>query len=141
MKQSSLILIWAAALFFLIVPQVHAAETRMLYFYYVGCPWCARMDKVLREPDVDGLLRRHAEIIRINIQGRKPVSFLGQSGVEAAKKFKVYGTPTIIFMSVAGKEFLRIPGALNRRDFLDVICRYLPGMQDEKSCHEAAGRP
>jgi len=88
---------------------------------------------------MDGLLRRHAKIIRINIQGRKRISFLRQSGVEAAKKFKVYGTPTIIFMSVAGKELLRIPGALNRQDFLDVICRYLPGMREEKSCHEAAG--
>ncbi|HFQ79751.1 MAG TPA: thioredoxin family protein [Desulfobacterales bacterium] len=135
MKQFPPILIWAvAALLFLAVSQVSAAETRMLYFYYIGCPWCAKMDKVLRQPDVDGLLRRHAEITRINIQGRKRISLLGQSGLEAAKKFKVYGTPTIIFMSVAGKEILRIPGALNRQDFLDVVCRYLPGMQEEKDC-------
>jgi thioredoxin-related protein len=140
MKQSSLLLIWAvAALLLLIVSPVRAAETRMLYFYYVGCPWCAKMDKVLRQPDMDGLLHRHAEIIRINIQGRKRISFLGQSGLEAAKKFKIDGTPTIIFMSAAGKEILRIPGALSQRDFLDVVCRYLPGMQDEKDCHEAVG--
>ncbi len=88
---------------------------------------------------MNGLLRRHVEIIRINIQGHKRISFLGQSGIEAAKKFKVDGTPTIIFMSAAGKEFLRIPGALNRQDFLDVICRYLPGIQEDKGCHEAAG--
>lgn len=140
MKQLPLILIWAiSALIFLTAFKVSAAETRILFFYQDGCHWCAQMDTILREPKMERLLRGQAKLIRINVHGRGQINALGQSGVRATKEFKIYGTPTIIFMSAENKVLLRIPGALSRQDFWDLICLYIPGVRSAKVCREVVG--
>ncbi len=97
------------------------------------------MDKILREPDMERILQGHAKLIRINVRGRGQINALGQSGVGATKEFKIYGTPTIIFMSAENKVLLRIPGALSRQDFWDLICLYIPGAKLAKGCREVVG--
>ncbi|NOX25129.1 MAG: thioredoxin fold domain-containing protein [Deltaproteobacteria bacterium] len=113
-----------------------AAKTRMLFFYQDGCHWCVQMDEILHEPEVSGLLLRHTQIIRVDVHGRNKVAALGKTGISLTKEFKVYGTPTIILLGDGGKVLLRIPGVLTRKDFLDVICHYIPGMQKKKDCVE-----
>ena len=101
---------------------------KMLFFYQDGCRWCAQMDKVLREPKMERLLYGHAQVFRINIQGRARIPSLGRTGVDLARKFKVYGTPTIIVVGRDEKVLLRIPGALSKEDFQEVVSQYVPGV-------------
>ena len=90
--------------------KAHAdSETKVLFFYHEGCPWCAKMDGILRDPEMVSLLSGHAQLIKINVESRQKIASLQQSGIDAARKFKVYGTPTIIFMAAGKNELLRIP--------------------------------
>jgi len=85
------------------------------------------------------MLSRHVRIVRINVQGEKKNTPLGVSEASAVRQFKISGTPTLIFQSADGKEILRIPGALSKKDFQDVVCQYIPGMQNEDGCGEVSG--
>ncbi len=110
-------------------PKIFAADTiKMLFFYQNGCHWCSQMDEILHEPEMESLFFRRVQVIRINVQGREKTSVFGKEGRDLAREFHVYGTPTIILVGVGEKELLRIPGALSKRDFLDLVYRYLPGM-------------
>ncbi len=113
--------------------------TMLLFFYRDGCPWCARMEKILQEPDMMHMLDQQVRIVRINVQGRKKDTPLGMSEASAVRRFKVSGTPTLIFQSAEGKELLRIPGALSKEDFLDVVCQYIPEMKNKDGCGEVSG--
>ena len=108
--------------------------TTMLYFYQDGCPWCARMDIVLRDAEIAALLARHNRVIRVNVRDRRIIPGLHMSGEALVKRFGVKGTPTILFIDGAGKILLTIPGALGREDFLDVVCASQAEMQEEKAC-------
>jgi len=134
------ILIVFSALLPSMSPGVFATGTlKMLFFYQDGCHWCSRMDKILHEPDMKDLLWRRVEVIRINVRGREKTSAFGKEGRDLAQEYHVYGTPTIILVGVGEKELLRIPGALSKRDFLDLVCRYLPDMQKEVGCARKIG--
>ncbi len=113
-----------------------AAKTKLLFFYQDGCHWCTQMDGILHGSEVSGLLIKHAQVVRIDVHGRDKVTALGKTGIGLTKEFKVYGTPTIILLGDEGKVLLRIPGVLTKKDFLDVICHYIPGMQKKKNCAE-----
>lgn len=133
-------LIGSFALLLIMSPGTFAADTlKMLFFYQNGCRWCNRMDKILHEPDMEGLLFRRVQVIRINVQGREKTSAFGKEGRNLAREFHVYGTPTIILVGVGEKELFRIPGALSKRDFLDLVCRYVPDVQKEAGCERKIG--
>ncbi len=115
------------------------SQTKVLFFYHEGCPWCVKMDGILRDPEMLSLLSGHAQLVKIDVEGRQMIPSLQQSGVGAAREFKVYGTPTVIFMAAGKKEILRIPGALSKEDFWDVVCQYIPGIKREKGCAKVVG--
>jgi len=98
-----------------------------------------QMEEILHEPDMEGLLSRRIQVIRINVQGREKTSVLGKEGRDLAQEFHVYGTPTIILVGGGEKELLRIPGALSKKDFLDLVCRYLPDMGKKTGCGKKNG--
>ncbi|NIA05554.1 MAG: thioredoxin fold domain-containing protein [Proteobacteria bacterium] len=110
----------------------------MLFFYRTGCPFCTQMEKILNEPDMKRLLLGHARVIRINIRGREKMPAFGKGGIDLAKEFKVYGAPTIILVGAGEKVLLKIPGALSKQDFRDVVCQYIPGIGEKNGC---AGKP
>ena len=111
----------------------------LLFFYQDGCPWCARMDALLREPAVSKGLARHDRVVRVNVYQDKKIAAMGKSGKELSRFFNVTGTPTLIFLNQRKKVFLRIPGALERTDFLDIVCQYHPGMREEALCDGRGG--
>jgi len=112
------------------------SEIKMLFFYRTGCPFCTQMEKILNEPDMKSLLLGRARVIRINIQGREKMPAFGKGGIDLAKEFKVYGAPTIILLGTGEKVLLKIPGALSKQDFRDVVCQYIPGLGGKKGCAE-----
>jgi len=134
-----MIILWIVPVILMTASGAFASQIKMLFFYQDGCHWCVRMEKVIQEPEVKKLLLGSAQVIRINVQGRKKISVLGKTGADIAKEFKVYGTPTIILVGTGEKVLLRIPGALSKADFLDVVCHYLPGVEKKGDCVEKIG--
>ncbi|HEB70776.1 MAG TPA: hypothetical protein ENI88_14345 [Desulfobulbus sp.] len=111
-----------------------ASEVQMLIFYQQGCPWCARMDKTLKEPDIQRLLKEYTRITRINVRGMETIPGFKRNGTDLTREYKISGTPTIIFVDNKEKVLLRVPGALSKQDFMDVVCQYIPGTRKEKEC-------
>ncbi|GBE00907.1 thiol:disulfide interchange protein precursor [bacterium BMS3Abin08] len=103
---------------------LYAADIKMLYFYEKGCKWCAMMDKVLQDTTIKSILDNNTEIDRIDIKGNK-ITAAGLTGKELAKKYNVRGVPTLIFLDSSKKEIIRIPGALKKEDFRNVLCEYI----------------
>lgn len=91
-----------------------AGKRVLLYFYQDGCPYCARM---LRENFADRELvaytRKHFDVVAINLWGDREVTDL-QGNAVTEKAFaaaaRVQYTPTLIFLTEAGKVALRING-------------------------------
>lgn len=86
----------------------------MLFLHLDECPYCERM---LRESFRDGethdFLRRHFDVIGINVRGAMEVTWVdGTSGTEQAlaRRLKVLGTPTLVFLGAAGKPALQLQG-------------------------------
>jgi len=100
---------------------LYAADIKMLYFYQEGCPWCAIMDKVLQDITIKSILEQNTEIDRIDIKG-ETMTAEGLTGKELAKKYNVWGVPTLIFFDSSKKEIIRVPGVLSKEDFRDVLC-------------------
>ncbi len=126
--------IWSLLL--LPASRAFSSEIKMLFFYRTGCPFCTRMEKILEEPGMKSLLLGRARVIRIDIQGRKKIPAFGKGGIDLAKEFKVYGVPTIILVGPGKKVLLKIPGALSKQDFRDVVCQYIPGIGEKTGCVE-----
>jgi len=106
-----------------------AADIKLLYFYDKGCRWCEVMDDILRDPSIREILGRNTDILRIDVRGREGVVWMNMTGKELAERYKIRGTPTVIFLS-AGKEVLRVPGATTKNDFKDLICSYVIGVNN-----------
>lgn len=137
MKRIRLTIIFCIlSLLLLPVSKAFTSEIKMLFFYRIGCSFCTQMEKIINEPDMKRLLLGHARVIRINIRGREKMPAFGKEGIDLAKEFKVYGTPTIIFVGTGEKVLLKIPGALSEHDFRDVVCQYIPGIEKKKGCAE-----
>lgn len=93
----------------------------MVFLHLDECPYCERM---LRESFVRGdthdFMRRHFDVVAINVRGAMEVSWIdGATYTEQAlaRKLKVFGTPTIVFLGHDGDMVLktagyRDPGAL-----------------------------
>lgn len=123
------------SLFVITVPfiasEAVAVDIKLLYFYDKGCRWCEVMDDILRDPSIRGILGRNTDILRIDVRGREEVAWMNMTGKELAERYKIKGTPTVIFLS-AGKEVLRIPGATTKNDFKDLICSYVIGVNNKE---------
>ncbi len=136
-RYSPFIMIWILLFFLPATSGAAASDLKLLFFYQNGCHWCDRMEELLHEPDMKRLLSRHAEMIRINVLGREKALGFGRAGRDVAREFRVYGTPTIIFVGTGEEVLLRIPGAVTKKDFRDLVCRYIPEIQGE--CHGKVG--
>lgn len=86
------------------------------------------MDEILKKPKMERLLVGHIRVFRIDVQGQAKIPVLGKTGVDLARKFKIYKIPTIIVLGTEEKVLLRIPGALSEEDFLEVVSQYVPGV-------------
>ena len=95
----------------------------MLFLHLDECPYCERM---LRESFVRGethdFMRAHFDVIGINVRGAMEVTWTdGTATTEQslARRLKVFGTPTLVFLGPRGDVALslsgyRDPGALRQ---------------------------
>lgn len=100
----------------------------MLFLHLDECPYCARMleESFTRGANHD-FMRAHFDVVGVNVRGAQEVTWVdGAAYTEQslARKLKVFGTPTVVFLDADGRSVLQLagyrdPGAL--RDALDYV--------------------
>ena len=93
----------------------------MIFFTQDNCPYCnVLIERNLAQKEIDTYLRKHFEVIAINMWGdREVVSLENEKLTEKsfATSLKVQYTPTLIFFNEAGKTVLRLNGYLQPAKF------------------------
>jgi thioredoxin-related protein len=128
-------LILIISVFFFLSSTAAASDIKLLYFYEKGCRWCERMDNIMNDMSIKSILLRNADIIRVDVHGGKKIQETGMLEKDLARKYRVMGTPTVIFLNAHGGELLRVPGAVTKEDFKDLLCNYVDGIKNKnKGC-------
>jgi thiol:disulfide interchange protein len=90
----------------------------MVEFYADWCVWCQRMESTtFTDPGVVGLLADRA--VPVKIDGEREGKIL-------ARKYRVDGYPTIVFLTADERELGRVPGYLAAEEFVQAISGWLP---------------
>lgn len=97
------------------VEEARAQGRHVLLFLHLDeCPYCERM---LRESFARGethdFMRRHFDVIGINVRGAMEVAWIdGNAYTEQAlaRRLKVFGTPTLVFLRQDGGTALQLAG-------------------------------
>lgn len=85
------------------------------------CKWCVELDnKVYSKPEVYEYA--NANLINYKIDAEKG------EGIEFAKKYKIAGFPSILFLDSDGNEIDRIYGYVPASDFLEMMTDYNKGI-------------
>jgi thioredoxin-related protein len=86
----------------------------LLFLHLDECPYCARMlDESFRRGANHDFLRRHFDVIGINVRGAQEVVWTdGTAYTERAlaRKLKVFGTPTLVVLAHDGSIALQLAG-------------------------------
>lgn len=95
----------------------------LLVFEMAGCPSCRRMrEEVLDRGDVRTYYRQRFRIYSVDIHGDVPVRDFNDQELrekDLAKAFKVWGTPTFVFVGVDGTTLATFTGATrDAKEFL-----------------------
>jgi thiol:disulfide interchange protein len=84
----------------------------MVDFYTDWCRWCQVMDeKTLADKAVQVELKR---LVLVKLDAER-------DGRDAARRYRVEGFPTILFLDATGREVGRIPGYLPPQPFLEEL--------------------
>jgi thiol:disulfide interchange protein len=84
----------------------------MVDFYTDWCGWCRRLDETTyADADVQHALRG---LVPVKLDAEK-------DGRRAARRYRVQGYPTIVFLDAGGAEVGRIPGYLPPKPFLEEL--------------------
>lgn len=120
----------------LFIPSIAAtAEIKALYFYETGCKWCEYMDNVMSDESVKGIISRNMDVVKIKVRRNGDIHEMGIPGENIVGRYRITGTPTLIFLNIHGEELLRIPGAVTKDDFKDLLCNYVIGIKHkDKDC-------
>jgi thioredoxin-related protein len=106
--------------------EAHAKGRHVMLFLHLDeCPYCERM---LRESFARGethdFMRRHFDVIGIDVRGAMEVVWMdGTASTEQAlaRRLKVFGTPTIVFLGEDGSMALRLAGYRDPRALRDAL--------------------
>ncbi len=82
------------------------------------------MQKVLEDRDVKRMLHE-IEVIKIDTQNNRKIGPWGKTARELTDLYMIRSVPTLIFEEEGGKELLRIPGAIEKKDLVDLLCEYI----------------
>jgi len=86
----------------------------MVFLHLEQCPYCARMLKENFESgDTRDFMQKHFDVIGVNIRGVAEVTWIDgatYSEQALAGKLKAFGTPTIVFLGLDGKQVLQLTG-------------------------------
>lgn len=111
----------------------------LVYFHKPACPYCERMDAVtFSDPAVRRAVQRC--FVPVRVESFNPAPFAGPggeriSGVQLRDRYRVVTFPTILVLDFRdpGKEYMRIPGYLGPRDFLELLAYITQGWYTEMS--------
>ncbi|MDQ1363918.1 MAG: hypothetical protein QG652_1780, partial [Pseudomonadota bacterium] len=106
----------------------------VLFFYQDGCPYCKKLfDDNLGQRVIAEKMRKHFDVVSINIWGDRDVTLDGKTASEKdfAAQLKVMYTPTLIFFNEEGRVALRANGYWPPEKF-SVALDYALGRQDKK---------
>lgn len=93
----------------------------MIDFYTDWCGWCKVMDKdTYTDKSVIQLSDRLVPV-KLNAE---------HGGQDAARKYRVWGYPTILFLSKDGETFGKIVGHESAKDFAESIRRFVQGYKE-----------
>lgn len=93
----------------------------MVEFSTDWCSWCKRLDaQTWPDPNVTAVANEH--LIPIEIDAEKG------DGIELAKKYRIGGYPTMVFLNAEGEEVDRIPGYLPADDMVGELTRIVNGI-------------
>ena len=88
----------------------------MIFFTQDNCPYCnALVERNLAQQDVETYLRKHFEVVAINLWGDREVTALDNKHFTEksfSASLKVQYTPTLLFFDESGKTILRLNGYL-----------------------------
>ncbi|MDQ3392616.1 MAG: DUF255 domain-containing protein [Bacteroidota bacterium] len=101
-------------------------EPRMIFVdvFTDWCGWCKRMDKdTFADPAVAAYVNKHFYAVKMNAEGKTPVTFLGQtiSPAELSRALGVSGYPTIVFIDPTFKSVQPISGYRGAKEFKDIL--------------------
>lgn len=101
-------------------------EPRMVFVdvYTDWCGWCKRMDKAtFADPSVAAYVNKHFYAVKMNAEGKTPVTFLGQtvSPAELSRAMGVKGYPTVVFIDAGFKSVQPISGYRGPDEFIDIL--------------------
>lgn len=95
-------------------------ENKLLFidFYTDNCGGCEKMDKeVFKDPVMAGLLNQKAVCIKVN----------GGKEATLAKKYKVYGYPTVMVLENSGEERDRLCGYNGKEEIVTGLKDFIAG--------------
>jgi thioredoxin-related protein len=85
-----------------------------LYFWSDTCPWCLKFEReVLPQEKVKRALEDNFILVAIDVDAKENLALLG--------KYRVQGTPTMVFLNSKGEVIQGIIGFLDESKFLRVL--------------------
>lgn len=101
-------------------------EPRMIFVdvYTDWCGWCKKMDKAtFADPSVAAYVNKHFYAVKMNAEGKAPVTFLGKtvSAAELSRAMGVSGYPTIVFIDPTFKSVQPVSGYRGPDEFKDIL--------------------
>lgn len=129
---------WFKASFLNLGDDIAEARSRnkrvMLLFTQDGCPYChALVERNLSQKDIETYLRKHFDVIAINMWGDREVEGLDNRSMtekQFAASLKVQFTPTILFLDEAGQTVLRLNGYIPPTRFMTALEFAAQGTKD-----------
>ncbi len=93
----------------------------MILFTQDNCPYChALVDRNMAQRDIETYLRKHFDVIAINMWGDREVVSLDNQAMpekQFAASLKVQYTPSMLFFDEAGQTVLRLDGFIQPNRF------------------------
>jgi thioredoxin-related protein len=111
--------------------------------YTDWCGWCKRMDRdVYARADVRDYLSRRFVTVKLDAEGSQAARYEGRAftGTTLAKRFKVTGYPTTVFLRADGGHLVNVPGYVPPERFLTLLRYVGEGAMERGEDFEAFAR-
>ncbi|MDR5695741.1 MAG: thioredoxin fold domain-containing protein [Armatimonadota bacterium] len=111
----------------------------LVYFHKPACPYCERMDAVtFSDAAIQKVVQRC--FVPVRVESFNPAPFAGPggervSGVQLRDRYRVVTFPTIVVLDYRDleKEYMRIPGYVGPKDFMELLAYITRGWYGEMS--------
>jgi thioredoxin-related protein len=124
--------------------EARAAKRPVLVDVYTDwCGWCKRMDRdVYARADVRDYLARRFVTVKLDAEGTAAARYEGRAhtGTTLARRFKVTGYPTTVFLRADGGHLVNVPGYIPPERFLTLLRYVGEGAMERGEDFEAFAR-